>query len=54
MKTDKLMISHGKITHDADYRWDCLDCIEVEIEYLKELKKAGGQTKFIEKISKLL
>ncbi len=44
------MISHGHITHTFDARDDCLLCIDVQIEYLQELKKAGGKTKFLEQL----
>lgn len=50
MKKKKLMISHGKITHSLDKRLDCLYCIEIEIEYLQALKKAGGKTKFLQEL----
>ena len=46
----KIMISHGMVTHSLETRLDCLACIEVEIEFLQDIKKAGGQTKFIEKL----
>ena len=41
---------HGGIEHSYSGRLDCLDCINVEIEFLKVIKKAGGQTKYLEKL----
>lgn len=40
------MISHGTITHKIKDRYDCLECIQVEIDLLEAIKKAGGKTKF--------
>lgn len=48
-----LMLSHGKETHSYKERYDCLSCIQVEIDYLEAIKLAGGHKKFLEKIKKL-
>ncbi|MEK6879280.1 MAG: hypothetical protein AABY22_06700 [Nanoarchaeota archaeon] len=48
---DKVMISHGKITHFLAKRLDCMSCIKVELWYLRQIQKAGGQTKFLENLS---
>ena len=50
MKEKGIWIAHGTVNHSYTDRLDCLYCINVEIEYLQEIKKAGGQTKFIEKL----
>lgn len=52
-KKKGLFISHGRVTHPAEERYDCLDCIDVEIEYLKALKRAGGVTKFLKQLKQL-
>lgn len=48
----KIMMSHGQVTHKFSKRHDCMVCIDVEIEWLQALKKAGGQTKFLEALKK--
>ena len=50
----QLMVSHGKVTHSIQGCHDCVFCLEIEIEYLKELKKAGGKKKFIKQLKKKL
>ncbi len=52
MTKSKIMISHGQVTHKFSERYDCLDCIQVEIKWLQALKKAGGQTKFLKALEK--
>ena len=42
-KKKELWISHGGKDHSYADRHDCMECINIEIEYLQELKKAGGQ-----------
>jgi len=51
---NKLRIVHGTTEHGYAERLDCLICLEVEIEYLQAIKKAGGREKFIDsKLSEL-
>ncbi len=45
------MVNHGKITHPFDDRYDCLVCLDVEIDYLTNVRDAGGQTKFIKELT---
>jgi len=45
---NKLRIVHGTTDHGHAERLDCLTCLDVEIEYLQALRKAGGKTEFIE------
>jgi len=52
MTKDNLMISHGKVTHPASKRDDCIECIDVQIEYFKDIRKAGGVTKFVKQLEK--
>ena len=47
-------IAHGNTTHSFAKRFECMFCIDVEIDYLYDLKKAGGQTKFLEKVKQYL
>ncbi len=47
---DSLFISHGRISHPASRQEDCLECIDVQIFWYKELKKAGGISKFKKKL----
>jgi hypothetical protein len=37
-----IMISHGEITHPLKDVDNCPDCIQVQIDYYKALKKYGG------------
>ncbi len=46
------MVSHGETTHPIEDCHDCVFCLEVEIEYLQALKKAGGIKKFIKQLKK--
>ena len=50
MKT--IMVSHGRVTHPFETRHDCMACLEMKIEFLQALRKAGGQTKFLAKLKK--
>lgn len=43
----KIQILHGHKKHSFADRYDCLFCIDVEIEYLQDLKEAGGWTKLM-------
>ena len=52
MKKSKVMIAHGETTHSLEDKDDCLFCLEVEIEFLQAMKKAGGKTKFIKNLKK--
>ena len=45
-----IYITHGTTTHLLDDRYDCLYCIEVELDYLQALKAAGGRTKFLKSL----
>lgn len=45
-------IHHGMTNHSYNQRLDCLDCIEVELEFLKIIKEAGGMTKYMERLRK--
>lgn len=45
------MISHGMVTHSLEDKDDCIFCLEVEIEFLQAMKKAGGRKKFIESLN---
>ena len=47
MKKNELIISHGDIEHNINKKDDCMECIEVQLEYYQEIKKAGGITKFL-------
>jgi len=49
-KPTELYIAHGNTTHSFASRFDCLTCIDIEIDWLYELKKAGGQTRLLEKL----
>jgi len=49
-KPTELFIAHGNTTHSFASRFDCLTCIDIEIDWLYELKKAGGQTRLLEKL----
>ena len=49
---DDLTICHGNICHGFNSKDDCVECIEVNIFWYKELKRAGGITKFTEKLKK--
>lgn len=42
-------VSHGFANHSIGNRYDCLDCIETEMFFLKAIKSAGGLTKFVNK-----
>ncbi len=44
-----LIITHGLISHSIDSADDCMTCIEINIEWYKELKFRGGITKLKEK-----
>jgi len=50
----RLIITHGDIEHSVEDKYDCMQCIEDEIEFLKDMKKAGGITKFEQKVLKEL
>ena len=49
---ENIMITHGKVTHPLSQRLDCMSCLEVEIDFLNELRKVGGQTKFLKRLKK--
>jgi len=46
----KIMISHGMVTHAMDECDDCIDCLTMQIEYLKAMRKAGGKKKFLKEL----
>lgn len=47
-----LMICHGNITHPYEEMNDCMECIEMNIEYLQMLKKVGGEKKLKKELDK--
>ena len=49
-KKSNLRIVHGDTEHSYEERLDCLTCLEVEIEFLQAIKKAGGRKKFAESL----
>ncbi len=46
------IMHHGMTSHPGNERYDCMKCIEVELWFLNKIKKAGGQTKLLEKMKK--
>ena len=53
MSKDMLVINHGTTTHKWKDRYDCMTCLNAEIDFLQEIRKAGGVTKWAEEIKKL-
>lgn len=51
-KTKTGWVSHGSTTHSMEKRLDCLDCIDTELEFLQDVKKAGGVTNLIKQLKK--
>ena len=39
---NKLMMSHGEVTHPFIEKNDCMECIDKELKFYKAIKKAGG------------
>lgn len=48
----KIMVSHGMVTHSLEESNDCLDCLDVQIEYYTAIRKAGGMKKFLKQLEK--
>lgn len=45
-----ISVSHGRTTHPIEDQHDCMECLDCEIEFLEDMRKAGGKTKFIEQL----
>lgn len=52
MRKKQIWISHGNTTHPLEERYDCLECIQLELEYLQELKRVGGQSNLLKELKK--
>lgn len=54
LRLPEAWVSHGFANHSMNTRYDCLDCIDTELFFLKAMKGAGGLTKFLTKEKKKL
>jgi len=49
-KKSGIMVSHGMVIHSLEECDDCLECLDVQIEYYKAIRKAGGMKKFVKQL----
>lgn len=46
-----IMVFHGSTSHQSKNSHDCLECLDMEIELLQDMREAGGKTKFLASLS---